>query len=74
MIVFRMLIGMSLLFLWPVWATLNSRFILAKPSGGFMAFRKPVNKRRSASNFRRNVAVTKSVNLAPAPMRGGYRM
>lgn len=36
--------------------------------------RKGVNKSRAASQFRRNVSVTKSVNLQPAPMRGGWRL
>lgn len=35
--------------------------------------RMPVSKKRSASKFKRNVAKTKVVNLAPPPMRGGYR-
>jgi hypothetical protein len=35
--------------------------------------RKPVSKKRSASKFKRNVSKTKVVNLAPPPMRGGYR-
>lgn len=32
------------------------------------------SKGKSARQFRRNVAVTKSVNLQPAPMRGGWRL
>jgi hypothetical protein len=35
--------------------------------------RMPVSKKRSASKFKRNVSKTKVVNLAPPPMRGGYR-
>lgn len=36
--------------------------------------RKPVNKRKSAKNFRRLVSRTKGVNLRGAPMRGGIRL
>lgn len=43
-------------------------------SGGFMAYRSHVNKRRSAGKFRRNVSRTKSVNMRAAPMRGGIRL
>lgn len=34
----------------------------------------PVNKHRSAGKFRRDVSRTKLVNIAPKPMRGGYRL
>lgn len=33
-----------------------------------------VNKHRGAKGFRRDVARTKMVNIAPKPMRGGYRL
>mgnify|MGYP003325855938 CR=1 FL=1 len=36
--------------------------------------RKPVNKHKSAKKFRRDMAHTKAANMAPPPMRGGYRM
>lgn len=36
--------------------------------------RNPVSKRKSASKFRKHVSHTKSANLAPPPMRGGYRL
>lgn len=36
--------------------------------------RKHVNKHKSAGNFRNNVQRTKYINLAPPPMRGGYRL
>lgn len=32
------------------------------------------NKRRSARKFRRNVGRTKAINIAPPPMRGGFRI
>lgn len=37
-------------------------------------FRKPVNKSRSAGQFRNNMKRTKAPNMAPPPMRGGYRL
>lgn len=33
-----------------------------------------VNKRKSAGKFRRNTSRTKGANIAPPPMRGGYRL
>lgn len=36
--------------------------------------RSPVNKAKSAGQFRRNVGKTKRANVAPAPMRGGIRL
>lgn len=36
--------------------------------------RRPVNKFKSAKKFRRNVSRTKKPNVAPAPMRGGWRL
>lgn len=36
--------------------------------------RRPVSKSGSASSFRSGVQRTKLVNLAPPPMRGGYRL
>lgn len=36
--------------------------------------RMPVNKRRAASAFRGAVQRTKGVNMAPRPMRGGFRL
>lgn len=34
----------------------------------------PVNKQRSASQFKRNVGTTKAANMRGAPMRGGIRL
>lgn len=36
--------------------------------------RQSVNKSKSAGTFRRHIKTTKSVNVAPPPMRGGYRL
>lgn len=36
--------------------------------------RKPVNKHKSAKQFRKNVSKTKKPNVAAAPMRGGWRL
>ncbi len=36
--------------------------------------RKPVNKRASVRSFRKNVAKTARINVAPASTRGGYRL
>lgn len=36
--------------------------------------RSAVSKHGSAKHFRKHVSHTKSVNLAPPPMRGGYRL
>lgn len=36
--------------------------------------RKPVNKKRSAAEFRRSVGKTKAANIAPASARGGFRL
>lgn len=36
--------------------------------------RKPVNKHSSARSFKHDVSKTKGVNVARAPMRGGWRM
>lgn len=33
-----------------------------------------VNKGRSAANFRGQIQHTKRVNVAPRPMRGGFRI
>lgn len=33
-----------------------------------------VNKRRSARKFRKNVGRVRRINVAPAPMRGGFRI
>ncbi len=33
-----------------------------------------VNKRRSASKFRRNAGRSKVINVHATPMRGGYRL
>lgn len=33
-----------------------------------------VNKHASANSFKQNVKRTKVVNIAPPPMRGGYRL
>ncbi|WNK12962.1 MAG: hypothetical protein [Microvirus sp.] len=35
--------------------------------------RYPVNKQKSAGQFRRNAGRTKAANVAPPPNRGGYR-
>lgn len=37
------------------------------------SYRKPVNKHRSAGQFRRNARRTKGANMS-APMRGGIRL
>lgn len=37
-------------------------------------YRKPVNKRRSAGQFRAKVGKTKAINMRGAPMRGGIRL
>lgn len=34
----------------------------------------PVNKGRSAAQFRRKAGRTKAPNVAPPPQRGGYRL
>ena len=39
-----------------------------------MMYRKPVNKRRSASSFRKNARRTKSANMQKSPQRGGWRL
>jgi len=39
-----------------------------------MRYRSPVNKARSAGQFRSNTARTKGANLRGAPMRGGIRL
>lgn len=36
--------------------------------------RKPVNKAKSAAQFRRNTRRTKAANVKPVPMRGGIRL
>ncbi|QXP08643.1 MAG: hypothetical protein [Arizlama microvirus] len=36
--------------------------------------RKPVNKHKSAAQFRRNVSHTKLANVKQGPMRGGIRL
>ena len=36
--------------------------------------RKPVNKPKSAKEFRRNVGKTKAANVKSGPMRGGIRL
>lgn len=36
--------------------------------------RRSVNKSKSARNFRKNSARTKSANVAPSPQRGGWRL
>lgn len=36
--------------------------------------RHPVNKGRAASKFRKAGQRTKAVNMAPPPMRGGFRL
>ena len=33
-----------------------------------------VSKHKSARKFRKHVSKTKRVNLAPTPMRGGFRL
>jgi hypothetical protein len=37
-------------------------------------YRKPVNKRKSAKSYSKQVGRTKSINMKRAPMRGGYRL
>ncbi|QXP08526.1 MAG: hypothetical protein [Arizlama microvirus] len=36
--------------------------------------RMTVNKKSSAANFRAKSSKTKAINIAPPPMRGGYRL
>jgi hypothetical protein len=36
--------------------------------------RKPVNKNRAAKAFRKSIGRTKRLNVAPPPMRGGFRI
>lgn len=36
--------------------------------------RHPVSKRQSARRFRKGVSRTKSLNMRPAPQRGGWRL
>lgn len=36
--------------------------------------RRPVNKAKSAGQFRRNVSHTKAANVRQGPMRGGIRL
>jgi len=36
--------------------------------------RKPVNKTESAKSFRQKSTRTKAINVAPPPMRGGWRL
>ena len=36
--------------------------------------RKHVNKHHSARKFRKHVSKTKVANIAPTPMRGGFRL
>lgn len=36
--------------------------------------RRPVNKFKSAKQFKRNVSRTKAPNMKAAPMRGGIRL
>lgn len=36
--------------------------------------RQSVNKSKSAKNFRAKSGKTKAANVAPPPMRGGYRL
>ena len=33
-----------------------------------------VNKRKSARKFNKQSSVTRAANIAPPPMRGGYRL
>lgn len=50
-------------------------FFTGKPLEVFMRnSRRHVNKSRSAAKFRHQSGRTKSVNVRPAPMRGGYRL
>lgn len=39
-----------------------------------MAYRKSVSKGKYKKSFNKNANKAKSVNFAPPPMRGGYRM
>lgn len=36
--------------------------------------RRPVNKKRSARRFRKNLRYTKAANLRASPTRGGFRL
>lgn len=38
------------------------------------SYRSRVSKGRSSSQFRRQSSRTKGANMAPPPMRGGYRL
>lgn len=38
------------------------------------SYRRPVNKRKSARQFKSNVRHTKAANIRGNPMRGGYRL
>jgi len=60
-------------------AAVISGFSLSSPwltSGGFMrpSYRSPVNKGKSSRRFSSGVSRTKSINVQPPPMRGGYRL
>lgn len=37
-------------------------------------FRKPQNKQKAKKQFKNNVRRTKAINVAPPPLRGGYRL
>lgn len=53
--------------------TFGSPFFVHFLKGVFMR-RYSVRKSSSARKFRANVGRTKAANVAPAPMRGGYRL
>lgn len=36
--------------------------------------RRPVNKHKSAQKFRHHAHKTRALNMAPRPMRGGFRL
>lgn len=46
---------------------------LGSQSGNAM-YRHSVNKHASAKSFRNKVGTTKRINVAPPPMRGGFRL
>lgn len=36
--------------------------------------RRPMNRYKAARSFNKSTARTKAINIAPPPMRGGYRL
>lgn len=48
--------------------------VIAPSRLGVFMHRMPVNKHRSAKQFKRNIRKTKAPNMKAAPMRGGIRL